>query len=157
MYVLQRSVTLFYFFFRWVKNPGPSTFLLDDKLRVKRTGPHSAVGSASDLRARGPGFDTRSGNIPSFSPSTDSRRAVDSYWREYMHLVLVDCLGGLSLPRNAVVRLTSRHGHSFSPWTTINNTQHKERQRPLSLGNVSIRLNSCTDSMSGCAAMDSVL
>ena len=29
-------------------------------------GPHSAVGSASDSRARGPGFDTRSGHILSF-------------------------------------------------------------------------------------------
>ena len=29
-------------------------------------GPRSAVGSASDSRARGPGFDTRSGHILSF-------------------------------------------------------------------------------------------
>ena len=31
-----------------------------------RAGPRSAVGSASDSRARGPGFATRSGNIVSF-------------------------------------------------------------------------------------------
>ena len=32
----------------------------------KRAGRHSTVGSASDSRARGPGFDTRSGHILSF-------------------------------------------------------------------------------------------
>ena len=33
-------------------------------------------------------------------PSTDSNKAVVSYWQKFMHLVLVNCLGGLSLPRN---------------------------------------------------------
>ena len=31
-----------------------------------------------------------------------------SYWRKYVHEVLVNCLGGLSLPRKSVVRLTDR-------------------------------------------------
>ena len=35
-----------------------------------------------------------------------SRRTVVSYWRKYVHEVLVDRLGGLSLPRKSVVRLT---------------------------------------------------
>ena len=30
------------------------------------------------------------------------------YWRKYVHEVLVNCLGGLSLPRKSVVRLTDR-------------------------------------------------
>ena len=34
----------------------------------------------------------------------DSRRAVVSYWQKYVHLVLINCLGGLSLPRNIVCR-----------------------------------------------------
>ena len=34
-----------------------------------------------------------------------SRRAVVSYWRKYVHEVLVNRLGGLSLPRKSVVRL----------------------------------------------------
>ena len=34
------------------------------------------------------------------------RRAVVSYWRKYVHEVLVNRLGGLSLPRKSVVRLT---------------------------------------------------
>ena len=46
---------------------------------------------------------------PRFSnPSAFSRRAVVSYWRKYVHEVLVNRLGGLSLPRKSVVRLTDR-------------------------------------------------
>ena len=41
--------------------------------------------------------------IPPFS-----RRAVVSYWRKYVHKVLVNRLEGLSLPRKSVVRLTDR-------------------------------------------------
>ena len=37
-----------------------------------------------------------------------ARRAVVSYWRKYVHEVLVNRLGGLSLPRKSVVRLTDR-------------------------------------------------
>ena len=40
------------------------------------------------------------------SPSADSRRAVVSYWGKYVHEVLVNCLGGLILPRESVVQLT---------------------------------------------------
>ena len=42
------------------------------------------------------------------SPSAFSRRAIVSYWRKYVHEVLVNRLGGLSLPRKSVVRLTDR-------------------------------------------------
>ena len=42
------------------------------------------------------------------SPSAFSRRAVVSYWRKCVHKVLVNCLGGLCLPRKSVVRLTGR-------------------------------------------------
>ena len=38
-------------------------------------------------------------------PTADSSGAVLSYWLKYMHLVLVNCLGGLSLLRNSVSRL----------------------------------------------------
>ena len=40
------------------------------------------------------------------SPSADSRGAVASYWQNYVHQVLVNPLGGLSLPRKSVARLT---------------------------------------------------
>ena len=33
---------------------------------------------------------------------------VVSYWRKYVHEVLVNRLGGLNLPRKSVVRLTGR-------------------------------------------------
>ena len=42
------------------------------------------------------------------SPSANSRSAVVCYWRKYVHEVLVKRLGGLSLPRKSVVRLTDR-------------------------------------------------
>ena len=53
------------------------------------------------------------GSIPDLAiyfvfPSAFSRRAVVSYWRKYVHQVLVNRLGGLSLPRKSVVRLTDR-------------------------------------------------
>ena len=62
----------------------------------------------SDTGTKGPGFGTRSGHILSFSPSADSRKAVVSYLRQYVHEVQVNCLGGISLPMNSVVRLTDR-------------------------------------------------
>ena len=40
------------------------------------------------------------------SSSADLRRAVVHYWRKYKNEVLVNRLGGLSLPRKNVVRLT---------------------------------------------------
>ena len=40
------------------------------------------------------------------SSSADSRRAGVSFWRKYMHILLVNHLGGVSLPWNSVVRLT---------------------------------------------------
>ena len=42
------------------------------------------------------------------SHSADSRGAVVSYWRKYVHEILVNRLGDLSLPRKSVVRLTDR-------------------------------------------------
>ena len=46
--------------------------------------------------------------VASDSPSAFSRRAVVSYWRKYVHEVLVNRLGGLILLRKSVVRLTDR-------------------------------------------------
>ena len=53
------------------------------------------------------------------SPSTNSRKAVVSYWLKYVQEVLVNCVGGPHLPKKSVVRLTDRpdmtidvyHGH----------------------------------------------
>ena len=77
-------------------------------LLCRKPGPRSAVGIASVSRARG--FRVRYPVRPltSVSFSADSRRAVVRYWRKYVHEVLVNRLGGLSLPRKSVVRLTDR-------------------------------------------------
>ena len=48
----------------------------------------------------------RKTTIQQQQPSAFSRRAVVSYWRKYVHEVLVNSLEGLSLPRKSVVRLT---------------------------------------------------
>ena len=42
------------------------------------------------------------------SPFTDSRGTVVNYWQKYVQEVLVNRLGGLSLSRKCVVRLTDR-------------------------------------------------
>ena len=67
-------------------------------------GPRSAVDSKSQRsRVRYP---ARPHTF--VSPSADSRRAVVSCWRKYVHEVQVNRLGGLSLHRKSVVRLTDR-------------------------------------------------
>ena len=43
-------------------------------------------------------------------PTADLRRAVVSFWQNYVHIVLVNPLGGQTLPRNSVSRLTG-HTH----------------------------------------------
>ena len=70
----------------------------------RTAGPRSAVGSMINSRARGP----RSIPGPAYFRFSflDSRRAVVSYWRKYVHEVLVNHLGDISLPRKSVVRLT---------------------------------------------------
>ena len=42
------------------------------------------------------------------SATAHGRRAIVRKWRKYVHLVLVNRLGGLSLPMNSEVRLTDR-------------------------------------------------
>ena len=74
------------------------------------------------------------GSIPGWqhtfvSPSAFSRRAVVSFWRKYVHEVLVNRLGGLSLPRKSVVRLTDRPDMTLDVYrgrkTTIQQHQAK--------------------------------
>ena len=70
------------------------------------------------------------------SPSAVSRRAVVSYWRKYVHEVLVTRLGGLSLSRKSVVRLTDRPDMTLDVYrgrkTTIQyNQRHSSSQENL--------------------------
>ena len=62
------------------------------------------------------------------SPSAFSRRAVVSYWRKYVHEVLVNRLGGLSLPRK---RKTDSPDMTLDVYggrkTTVQQQQQKQR------------------------------
>ena len=62
------------------------------------------------------------------SPSTDLRRAVVSYWRKYVHEVLVNCLGGLSLLRKSVVRLTDRSDMTLDVYRGRKTTTQQQQQ-----------------------------
>ena len=59
------------------------------------------------------------------------KKEVISYWQKYVHKVLVNRLGGLSLPRKSVVRLTDRPDMTLDVYrgrkTTI-------QQQPFSKG-----------------------
>ena len=62
------------------------------------------------------------------SPSADSRGAVVSYWRRYVHEVQVKRLGGLSLPRKSVVRLTDRSDMTLDVYKKKKNTLDVKQQ-----------------------------
>ena len=59
-----------------------------------------------------------------------SRRAVVSYWRKYVHEVLVNRLGGLSLPRKSVVRLTDRPDMTLDVYRG-RKTTNQQQQQPI--------------------------
>ena len=59
------------------------------------------------------------------------RRAVVSYWRKYVHEVLVNRLGGLSLPRKSVVRLTDRPDMTLDVYRGRKTTMQQQQQQPI--------------------------
>ena len=85
-----------------VLNPGPLAHHIGCAIWPGYPRPHSTVGSTFDSRNQrylvGPHI--------FISPSADSRRVVVCYWQKYVHEVLVNGSGALSLPRKIVVRLT---------------------------------------------------
>ena len=66
------------------------------------------------------------------SPSAFSRRAVFSYWRKYVHEVLVNRLGGLSLPRKSVVRLTDRPDMTLDVYRGRKTTMQQRKKNRIS-------------------------
>ena len=76
--------------------------------KLKDAGLYSTIGSASVSRVKRSQVPFPVWPHTYKFPSADSRRAAVSYWRKYVHLVLVTCLRGLNLARNSVVRLTDR-------------------------------------------------
>ena len=84
--------------------------------------PRSAIG------VRGPGFDTRSGNILSFLLPLFQEGQFVSHWRKYVHEVLVNRLGGLSLPRKSMVRLTDRPDMTLDVYRGRKTTIQQQQQ-----------------------------
>ena len=76
------------------------------------------------------------GSIPGLphtfvSPSANSRRAVISYWRKYLHEILVKRLGGLSLPRKSVVGLTDCPDLTIAVYCERKITIQQLQQQPV--------------------------
>ena len=63
------------------------------------------------------------------SPSADSRETVVSYWRKYVHEVLVNRLGSLSLPRKSVVRLYDRPDMTLDVYRGRKTTTQQQQQQ----------------------------
>ena len=82
-----------------------------------------AVGRAPDLESQRSWV-----RYPVWPHTFVSLRAVVSYWRKYLHEVLANCLGGLSLPRKSVVRLTDHPDMTLDVYlghkTTTQQQQH---------------------------------
>ena len=72
----------------------------------------------------------------SFRLFKKGRRAVVSYWRKYVHEVLVNRLGSLSLPRKSVVKLTDRPDMTFDVYRGRKKKQY-----------ININHNSCEKSI----------
>ena len=53
-----------------------------------------------------------------------------SYWRNYVHEVLVNRLGGLSLPRKSVVRLTDRPDMTLDVKMDVKQQCNSNNNRP---------------------------
>ena len=70
------------------------------------------------------------------SPSAFSRRAVVSYWRKYVHEVLVNRLGGLILPRKSVVRITDRPDMTLDVYRGRKTTMQQQQQLCISYNSI---------------------
>ena len=66
------------------------------------------------------------------SPSAFTWRAIVSYWRKYVHEELVNLLGGLSLPRKSVVRLTDRPDMTLDVYRGRKTTMQQQQRHFLS-------------------------
>ena len=92
---------------------------------IKNAGPRSAIGRAPDI-SQGSWVRYPVWQHTFVSPSSFSRRAV-SYWQKYVHEVLVNHLGGLSLPRKSVVRLTDRPDMTLDVYRGRKTTMHQHQ------------------------------
>ena len=65
------------------------------------------------------------------SPSAFLRRAVVSYWRKYVHEVLVNRLRGLSLASKSVVKLTDRPDMTLDVYRGRKTTMQQQQQQQI--------------------------
>ena len=80
------------------------------------------------------------------SPSADSSRAVVSLLRKYVHKVLVNRLGGLSLPRKSVGKLTDRPDMTIDVYHGRKTTTPHPRQRSTKRQSNKYTLEQCSSS-----------
>ena len=79
-----------------------------------------------------------------------SKRAVVSYWRKYVHEVLVNRLGGLSLPRKSVVRLTDRPDMTLDVYRGRKTTMQQCNNNGPFQGGTSVVVPRCNILLSPC-------
>ena len=88
------------------------------------------------IRLQGPGrieqseghLTRKSGVLGSIPGLATYFRFVVSYWRKYVHEVLVNRLGGLSVPRKSVVRLTDRPDMTLDVYRGRKTTMQQQQQ-----------------------------
>ena len=90
-------------------------------------------------------LDVYRGRKTTIQPTAFSRRAVVSYWRKYVQEVLVNRLGGLSLPRKSVVSLTDRHDMTLDVYHGRKTTIQLNNNYPptFSVNKVALFYQSC--------------
>ena len=82
----------------------PFTLIHRLELQIKQARLRSAVGRAPDSQSRRLGLDTRPGHILSFLLALIQEGQLSVIGEKYVHEVLVNSLGGLSMPRKSVVK-----------------------------------------------------
>ena len=85
----------------------------------------------SDARASSPGFDTESDHILSFLLLLIQEGQLSITWKDYVHEALVNCLGGLSLPRKSVVRLNDCPDMNIDDYRGHKNHHHNNNTSSL--------------------------
>ena len=75
------------------------------------------------------------------------KKAVVSYWRKYVHEGLVNRLGGLSLPRKSVDRLTDRPDMTLDVYRGHKTTMQQQQQLSILVStgmNLVLQANKCS-------------
>ena len=81
------------------------------------------------------------------SSSADSRRAVVRYWRKFVHKILLtgNCLGGLSLLRKSVIRLTDHPDMTIAIYRGHKTTTQQQGRYIKAMASTRMETFSCPD------------